>query len=159
MNPANFDEPIFSATLVPHRSLGQRGFLILMAAIAGLWFATGVFFVVLGAWPVLGFVGLDFLGILVAFRLNYRSGRAYEEIEVSRASLVVRKVTPNGRAQELHFNPCWARLEVEGSKDEGLTRVAIRAGDRRFPVGAFLNPEDRESFAGVFGAALAEARR
>jgi len=48
---------------------------------------------------------------------------------------------------------------VERSKDEGVTRVAISARDRPFPVGAFLNPEDRESFAGAFGAALAEARR
>jgi len=71
----------------------------------------------------------------------------------------VRKVTPGGREQELRFNPRWARLEVERSEDEGVTRIAIRARDRRFSVGAFLNPEDRESFAGAFGAALAEARR
>ena len=127
MASGNLDDPLFSATLVPHRSLGRRGFLVLMAVIAGLWFATGVFFLILGAWPVLGFVGLDFLAILVAFGLNYRSARAYEEIEVSRASLVVRKVTPGGRAQELRFNPRWARLEVERSEDEGVTRIAIRA--------------------------------
>jgi len=76
MASGNLDDPLFSATLVPHRSLGRRGFLVLMAVIAGLWFATGVFFLILGAWPVLGFVGLDFLAILVAFGLNYRSARA-----------------------------------------------------------------------------------
>ena len=67
-----------------------------MAIIAALCFAMGAFFLALGAWPVLGFVGLDFLAILVAFRLSYRSARAYEEIEVSRAALVVRKVKPGG---------------------------------------------------------------
>jgi len=159
MTPGNLDEPIFSATLVPHRSLGRRGFLILMGAIAALWLAAGIFFLFLGAWPVLAFVGLDFAAILIAFRLNYRSARAYEEIEMSRASLVVRKVTPGGRARELRLNPRWARLEVDRSRDEGVTRVAISARDHRFPVGAFLNPEDRESFAGAFGAALAETRR
>ena len=159
MASGNLDEPIFSATLVPQRSLSRRNFLLLMAIIAAFCLAMGVFFFVLGALPVLGFVGLDFLAILVAFRLSYRSARAYEEIEVSRAALVVRKVKPGGDAQELRLNPRWARLEVERSEDEGVTRIAIRMRDRRFPVGAFLNPEDRGSFASAFGAALAEARR
>jgi uncharacterized membrane protein len=158
MAPGNLDEPIFSATLVPYRSLGRTGFIILMAVIAGLWFVTGIFFFLLGAWPVLGFVGLDFLAIFIAFRLNYRAARAYEEVEVKRDALVVRRVAPGGRVEELRFNPRWARLDVEGD-DEGVTRIAIAARDRRYPVGAFLNPEDRKSFATAFGAALAEARR
>ena len=62
MASGNLDEPIFSVMLVPHRSLGRRGFLLLMAIIAALCFAIGVFFFMLGAWPVLGFVGLDFSG-------------------------------------------------------------------------------------------------
>jgi uncharacterized membrane protein len=158
MDPANFDDVIFSATLAPHRSLGRRGFVTLMGAIAGLWFLTGAYFWSLGAWPIFGFFGLDFLAIWLAFKLNYRAARAYEEIEVSRTELVIRKVTPSGRAQEIRFNPAWVRLEVEKVEDEGVRRIAVRTRDRRVPVGTFLNPEDRESFAQAFGAALAEAR-
>jgi len=158
MSTANLDDIIFSATLVPHRSLSQRGFLLLMALIGGSWFLTGIYFWAVGAWPVLGFFGLDFLGVWLAFKLSYRSARAYEEIEVSRTALVIRRVAANGRAQEIRFNPAWARLEVETYPDEGVRRIAIRARERRVPVGAFLNPEDRESFARAFGAALAEAR-
>jgi uncharacterized membrane protein len=159
MDPGNRDDIIFSATLQPHRSLGRRGFLILIATIAGLWFVTGLYFVALGAWPVLGFIGLDLVAIWLAFRLNYRAARAYEEIEVGRTALVIRKVTPSGRAQEIRFNPQWARLEVEQLEDEGVTRIAVRMRDTRVAVGAFLNPDDRKSFARAFGAALAEARR
>lgn len=158
MDPANFDDVIFSATLAPHRSLGRRGFVTLMGAIAGLWFLTGAYFWSLGAWPIFGFFGLDFLAIWLAFKLNYRAARAYEEVEVSRTELVIRKVAPSGRAQEIRFNPAWVRLEVEKVEDEGVRRIAVRTRDRRVPVGTFLNPEDRESFAQAFGAALAEAR-
>jgi uncharacterized membrane protein len=154
----NFDDVIFSATLVPHRSLGRRGFLMLMGGIAALWFLLGLFFWSLGAWPIVGFGGLDILAIYIAFKLNYRAARAHEEISVSRAEIVIRKVTASGRAQELRFNPHWVRLEVVESEDEGVTRIALRASDRRVPVGAFLNPEDRRSFARAFGAALATAR-
>jgi uncharacterized membrane protein len=159
MPPGNFDDVIFSATLTPHRSLGRRGFLVLMAGIAALWFATGLYYWSLGAWPVVGFVGLDLLAVWLAFKLNYRAARAYEVVEVTRSALVIRKVSAGGRAQELRFNPAWARLDVERAEGEGVVRIAVRSRGKRVPVGAFLNPDDRESFARAFGAALAEARR
>jgi len=158
MTAGNFDDVIFSATLVPHRSLGRRGFIALMGVMAGLWFLTGAFFWSLGAWPVIGFFGLDFLAIWLAFKLNYRAARAYEEIEVRRTELVIRKVAPDGRVQEVRFNPAWVRLEIETIQDEGVKRITLRARDRRVPVGAFLNPEDRKSFARAFAGALATAR-
>jgi uncharacterized membrane protein len=154
----NFDDVIFSATLVPHRSLGRRGFLVLMGGIAGLWFLLGLLFWSLGAWPIVGFGGLDILAIYLAFKLNYRAARHYEEVAVSRSEVIVRKVAASGRSQELRFNPHWVRLEVEDIEDEGVARVTLRTRDRRVPVGAFLNPEDRRSFARAFGAALAAAR-
>jgi uncharacterized membrane protein len=159
MAARNLDDVIFSAKLVPHRSLGRRGFLLLMAVVAVLWFLTGAYFWSLGAWPVIGFVGLDLLAVWLAFTLNYRAARTVQEVEVSRSALVVRTVRPSGRAQELRFNPRWVRLEVEAFEDEGVTRIAIRSRDRRIPVGTFLNPEDRTSFARAFGVALAQARR
>jgi uncharacterized membrane protein len=159
MTAGNFDDIIFSATLTPHRSLPRTGFLALMVVIAGLWFLTGFYFLSLGAWPVLGFGGLDILAVWLAFRLNYRAARAYEEIEVSRTAIIVRKVAAGGRTQEIRFNPQWVRLEVEDDELRGATNIALRARDRWIPVGAFLNPDDRKSFARAFGAALAAARR
>lgn len=159
MATGNADDVLFSATLTPHRSLSRRGFLLLMGIIAGLWFFTGLYFWSLGAALVMGFFGLDFLAVWIAFKLNYRAARAYEDIEVSRDALIIRKVSAAGRVQEIRFNPRWVRLELQREEDEGITRVAVRMRDARVPVGAFLNPEDRQSFARAFGAALAEARR
>ena len=42
----------FHAVLTPYRSLGPRGFLILMLALGAMSFATGIVFVIAGAWPV-----------------------------------------------------------------------------------------------------------
>ena len=72
---------IFSAVITPHRSLGSRGFLILMLAIGAVSFVSGMVFLLLGAWPVFGFLGLDVLLVYVAFRANYRAARAYEEVD------------------------------------------------------------------------------
>lgn len=149
---------IFSATLTPHRSLSRRGFAFILMGIALLWFLTGVFFYMLGAWPVLGFFGADLLLLWLAFHLNFRSARAYEEVVLTEDALVIRKVGPSGRSREIRFNPYWVRLNVERIEDEGVTRIEVRMRDQTVQVGGFLNPEDRESFAGAFGAALATAR-
>lgn len=159
MTSRNADDVIFSATLTPYRSLGRKAFLFLMLFIGGIWFFTGLYFWSLGAWPVMGFVGLDFLAIWIAFKLNYRAGRTYEEVEVTRDLLTIRRISPAGRVQEFRFNPRWVHLDLESMEDFGTLRLAVRTRDRRVPVGAFLNPADRQSFAHAFGAALAEARR
>ena len=69
---------IFSALITPHRSLGSTGFLMLMLLVGGISFVAGLVFVIAGAWPVMGFFGLDVLLIYWAFRVNYRRARAYE---------------------------------------------------------------------------------
>jgi len=158
MSATNFDDAIFSATLRPHRSLGRAGFVVLISAIMAAWLGFGVFLWEHGAWPVVGFGGLDVLAIYIAFKLNYRAARAYEEVEVTRTEIVVRKVMANGRAQVFRFNPQWVRLEAQELPDEGTVRVALKSRDKRVPVGNFLNPEDRKSFAHALGAALATAR-
>src|SRR5712691_1655018 len=91
------DAPLFSAIITPHRSLSSIGFLVLMAAIGIVSFLAGILFLALGAWPVVGFFGLDVLLIYWAFRLNYRSARAYEQFTVTPSELTVRNVSQHGR--------------------------------------------------------------
>eukprot|EP01031_Cornospumella_fuschlensis_P049526 gene49526-60638_t len=67
---------IFAATLAPHRSLSQRGFLLVMLVIGGISFASGAVFLAMGAWPVFGFFGLDVVLIYWAFRANFRAADA-----------------------------------------------------------------------------------
>jgi Integral membrane protein len=67
-NDRTQEPTIFSAVLTPHRSLGRKGFLILMTVLGLISFATGTAFLLAGAWPVFGFCGLDVLLIYFAFR-------------------------------------------------------------------------------------------
>jgi uncharacterized membrane protein len=159
MATGNADDVLFSATLTPHRSLSRRGFLLLMGDHRRALVLHRPVFLVTWRRARHGLLRPGFPGRWIAFKLNYRAARAYEDIEVSRDALVIRKVSAGGRVQEIRFNPRWVRLELEREEDEGITRVAVRMRGERVAVGAFLNPEDRQSFARAFGAALAEARR
>lgn len=156
---AGGEEPIFSALLTPHRSLGRTGFVILMSTLLFAWLVTGAFFLSQGAWPVFGFFGLDVLAVYVAFRLSYRSGRAREEITVSRTQLNIRQISPAGRSVLHRFNPLWARFKVSRHEEIGITNMAVTSREQSVRIGGFLNPADRESFAAAFGRALATAKR
>lgn len=156
---ASADTPFFQALLTPHRSLGRRGFAILMGALLFGWLVTGVIFLSRGAWPVFGFFGLDVLLVYVCFRLNYRAARAREEVSVSRTSIDIKKTAPSGRWQAHHFNPFWAKFSVARHDEIGITGMAVEGQGQTVPIGSFLNPDDRESFARAFGDALATAKR
>ncbi|MGB3502061.1 MAG: DUF2244 domain-containing protein [Mesorhizobium sp.] len=157
-NTTSADEPFFRALLTPHRSLGRTGFTVLMGTLMVGWAVTGIIFLSQGAWPVFGFFGLDVLALYVAFRLNYRAARAHEVVEVSRTDVGIRQVAPSGRAREHHFNPFWARFNVSRHDEIGITSMVVEGQGRQVPVGSFLNPDDRDSFASAFGQALATAR-
>lgn len=153
------DTPIFQALLTPYRSLGARGFRIMMLTLGAVSLGSGVLFVANGAWPVVGFFGLDVLLLWVAFRASYRSGRASEEVRVSRTSLDIRQVSPAGRVREAHYNPFWTRFSVSRHEEIGITGMRVCGEGRETPIGTFLNPDDRESFANAFSRALSAAKR
>ena len=158
-NEADGERTLFSAILTPHRSLGEHGFLLVMAIVGAVSFAAGLLFFLLGAWPVVGFFGLDVMLIYWAFRANYRSAQAYEEVTVTGSSLTVRKVTHRGEAREWLMNPLWVRLERHVIDDFGLQRLALVSQGRELTVAGFLGPDERESFARALADALGEARR
>jgi uncharacterized membrane protein len=156
---ASGDAKIFSAVITPHRSLGPTGFLIFMLCIGGLSFISGMIFVLLGAWPIFGFFGLDVLLVYLAFRANFRAARAYEEVTVTASELTLRQVNPRGAIREWTLNPLWVRLERIVHEEFGIERLFLVSQGRRLPVAAFLGPDEKASFARALSTALGEAKR
>jgi uncharacterized membrane protein len=158
-NDPNPDTPLFSAVMSPNRSLGKRGFGILMLAVAGISFVAGTIFAIAGAWPVTGFFGLDVLLIYWAFRVNYRDGRAYEEIVVTPTELRFRKVSARGAAIEWRCNPLWVKLDWDVHEEFGVQSLHLVSRGERRQIAGFLAPEEKESFGHALQAAIAAARR
>jgi uncharacterized membrane protein len=155
-----FAEPkIFAAMITPHRSLGSTGFLILMLCIGAVSFASGIMFLLLGAWPIFGFLGLDVFLIYWAFRANYRAARAYEEVTVTASELTVRKVGHLGKVREWTLNPVWVQLDRDVHEEFGIERLSLVSRGRRLPIAAFLAPHEKASFAKALSTALGEAKR
>ena len=158
-NDASGEPAIFSALITPHRSLGATGFVVLMAVLGLASFIAGMVFLLAGAWPVVGFLGLDVLLVWWAFRANYRSATAYELVRVTASELTVRKVGHRGDVREWTLNPLWVCLERESDAEFGLRELFLTSRGHRLPVASFLAPAERESFATALTEALSQARR
>lgn len=154
------DQPtLFSARVTPHRSLNRTGFMVLMAFIGTVSFVAGIAFLLMGAWPVLGFFGLDVLVIYWAFRINFRSADATEDIVVTPSELRVRRVSHRGHLIEWSFNPLWVQLEQTGDPEFGIEHLYLVSRGRRVTIGHFLGPDEKASFAKALLAALQTAKR
>ncbi|MFL6790534.1 MAG: DUF2244 domain-containing protein [Bradyrhizobium sp.] len=150
---------LFSALLTPHRSLNRTGFLVVMAFVSAVSFAAGVAFLLIGAWPVFGFFGLDLLVIYWAFRINFSRAAACEEITVTPSELRVRRVSHRGHVAEWVLNPLWVQLEQESDDEFGIERLYLVSRGHHVSIGRFLSPDEKASFSNALLAALHAARR
>ena len=104
-----------------------------MAALSAVSFVAGLVFYLAGAWPVMGFFGLDVALVYFAFKLNYRSGRLYETIELTPAQLTWTRVHPSGRREQFDCNPYWARVNLR-ERPDGRTELRIASQGRELCV-------------------------
>lgn len=147
----------FRATLRPYRSLGRKGFIILMTVLIGLNFAAGTAFYLLGAWPIAPFLGADVALVWWAFRKNYADALKEERIEVTAHELILRRFDHNKEREELRFTRSWVKVELEEDKERDLIGgLYLRFRGERTEIGRFLGAHDRKEVADLLRAALAK---
>ena len=105
----------------------------------------------------MGFFGLDVALVYFAFKLNYRSGRLYETVDLTSAQLTWTRVHPSGRRERFDCNPYWARVNLREWAD-GRTDLRIVSQGRELAFARFLTDEERRDFASVLQGALHDAR-
>lgn len=147
----------FDAVLYPHRSMGPRGFMTVMTCLTVFSFVAGLAFISMGAWPVLGFFGLDIALVYLAFKVNFRSGRIYETVQLDDASLLIRRFLPDGRILSWNLQAYWAQVEMI-TATPSAPQLAVRSHGKYLVFGKFLTPEERSEFAAALRQALARNR-
>lgn len=153
------DPPLFRATLRPHRSLSQRGILVVTIIAGSLALIPSLTFFLMGAWPIVGFMGLDIALLYWALTRSKRDEKAYEEVGLWPDAIRIRKVDMKGRAKEFDLNPFWVRLVTKLNADDDVESLHLVVKKQRIALGEFLNPADKTSFARTFGQELSRAKR
>ena len=151
------ERPIFEALLYPHRSLSERGFLILTIGtilIVSLW---GGMFVVMGAWPIFGFLGAEWLLFWWLLRTHFRGDRRAERIRLYADRLVLQQIDPKGGVAESTFEPYWLQVIL---RERGFENPALllRSHGSAVEIGAFLGAAERRQFAEQLQSVLARWR-
>ncbi|MEM7544913.1 MAG: DUF2244 domain-containing protein [Pseudomonadota bacterium] len=145
------DDPVWSVTLWPHRSLQPGGFRWLMGMSAA---AMSLPLIALAAAPAGGPIALAMAPYVLAalfalwlfIRLSYRSGRLTERLCLWPDAIAVERREPRGTVRRWAANPYWVDIGMESTRDI-QHYLTLRGAGRRIELGAFLTPEERVELA------------
>ncbi|WP_423065674.1 DUF2244 domain-containing protein [Devosia sp. CN2-171] len=138
--------------------MGRRGFRAVIVMVAVLATIPGIIFFSMGAWPIVGFMGLDVGLIAWALLAHQRDGKRYEQVTLWPDQLELKQVDGTGKETLTRFNPFYVKLVIDRDFNERTTGLHLRTGERDIEVGTFLNTDEKSSFAKAFGTALKRAR-
>ncbi len=139
-------------TIWPHRSLSPRGFLLVMATLGSLAFCIGLGFFLLGAWPVIGFLGLELLVVWVAFKMNYRAARRRQHLTATASNLKIEDVSPAGNRETTELPTAWVQVELTPREEPKMRsrlqqKVIVRSHGKTAEIGNFLHPAETPRLA------------
>ena len=145
--------PVWEAVIIPHRSLGQGGLRWVVGLLCGASALISAGLLWAGAWPVIGFNGLE-IGLAVwLLRRNARRAGTTEMLLLAPDGLRIIRTSPAGHRTERVLQPGWLRCHME----ERAGTPALWLVDRgfRMEVGAELAEGEKRDLARALGQALA----
>ena len=148
---------LFRAELVPHRSLSARGLNLLLLAVCILCGLNALTFVLLGAWPVAGFTGIELLLAAILFRVNARGAKSVEIISLSYDGLTVLRIAPDGAKRQATLQPAWLRLSLEDRPGRAPV-LFVRERQRQIELARDLGEAEKRSLAAALALALERLR-
>lgn len=146
----------FDAVITPNRSLSPRGFKVLIGALVAINLLVGGFFLAIGALPVPLFLGLDVLGVFIAFKVSNRRAGQAERVRVSADEVTVLHELGAAARVVWRSPTAFTRVLVEGAEDDARVRLAL--SERRRVIGRALSHKERIDLAGALEAAIRTAR-
>ena len=150
-------------TIWPHRSLSPKGFGIVMGVLAGFLFLIGLGFFLAGAWPVVGFLGLELLVVWGAFKLNYRAARHRETIHTTTEEMMVESQNPAGKQAQKSFPIGWLRVSLSPSESPMISsrdqqKIILSSHGEQAEIGKYLHPAEKAGLSRELGAMIDRAR-
>lgn len=144
---------LFQAELRPNASgtlkAAHRVVLVLFCACVPI----GLGFMLAGAWPVFGFMGLELLLLYVALRLSLKRGDTVEHIAVTNHQLTVERINPWGQRQRWSFLPQLLRVDMTSTPGTASPLILSSPGEK-LTIGAFLSADERLQLARALNKAL-----
>lgn len=157
-NSMEMSDPVtFEAVIVPHRSLGRRGFRWLAALLLGLTLLVSLVMFLAGAWPVIGFAGLEVTLALFLLRRHALAPFGSEIVILTEGALRVIRTDPRGSREERTLPPAWLRVDVQ-ERPGRVPALLVRGARSVVEIGTVLGEEEKRALAAALRDALHRQR-
>ncbi|SFK38633.1 DUF2244 domain-containing protein [Caulobacter sp. UNC279MFTsu5.1] len=151
-------QPLYmDAVIKPNRSMSRRGLHVLLGVLIAFNLMVAAFLLVLGAPPVLPFLGLDVLAVWLALRASFRAAERAERVRVTAEAVTVSREDEKGARMIWTSPTAFTRVGVD-QPGEHETRVRLMMSRKRLTLGRALSPPERVDFARALERAILEAR-
>lgn len=149
----NLDDILLEVFLSP--SVATRLPLIrwILAIFGALCVSLGVAFALVGAQPVLGFMGIEIVLLWGAYRFCLRNTRMAEHLILSNQKLIFHRVDRSGNISITNLEPRWLNVEINQGKGIA-SHIIITSKGRVHKVGAFLAPNEQIRLLNILKQAL-----
>lgn len=154
----DLETPFLEILLHPNSSGTWRITRWILGIFAFICVSLGTAFFIVGATPVVGFMGLEVVLLYGAFWLSARDTKRREALSMSGQQLTIERVDSQGRARNMTLQPYWTRLQLE-EIDERAVRVRLHSKGQAVEVGGFLPYVERRELATTLAEALADIRQ
>jgi uncharacterized membrane protein len=145
---------LFQAVSSPPAGLSARGMRWLCGLGTAVAAVPAVLFAVLGAWPVLGFLGGEVLLVLGLVAIHRRWSRgAVETVLLTEGRLSIRRADGRGGQEAAELEPYWTRL-VLAERNGTSPVLTAHARGRQVEIGRFLSAEEKRALAAALEGAL-----
>jgi uncharacterized membrane protein len=146
------------AVITPHRSLSERGFIILITVVTLANCCSAAVFVYMGATLVPLFMAFDVLAVIVAFLVSFSAARRIERVTITARDVVVTHEAPNWTKVVWESPTAFTRVAIE-REDNRMVGLRLALSGKNVAVAQALSPRERGEFAKALEHAIWEARR
>ncbi len=147
----------FEALIVPHRSLGPAGLRWLAIVLCTLSGCISLGLWLVGAWPVIGFTGLEAGLAILLLRWNARRDRGSEMLLLTDAGLRIVRTAREGYRYELMLDGGWLRATLQERRGR-VSALLVHDRGMHVEIGAELGEAEKQQLAASLQTAL-ERRR
>jgi uncharacterized membrane protein len=141
--------------LRPHRSMSPQALGAVLLVMLAYNLLVALFMLAIGAAPVPIFLGLDVLGVAIAFRVSSHP-RTGERVLVTHDEIRILGLRA-GAAQVVWTSPtAFTKVEVQRTA-EGVGAVDLRLSGRSLSLARMLGPKERALFAERLTSAIKAA--
>jgi len=153
----DLDQPILIDLIIePNQSLSHPAFIAVMLILGLITLGLSIFFLYLGAWPVLGFLGLDLALLFLAFKLNARSLKIVERVCMNDREVMVARESAQCKECWI-FDSYWLNISIKnGPRGKGYIQLSSHGFS--IHIGAFLTIPERQELVKKLRASLVESR-